>query len=82
MRVTCIADMTQALVQPPPHRLPALQTFSVAMAADSVVLQGKQLVVRMQYDDTISVTQCYLEQVLSSIDQVRHLTEPSNHKLL
>lgn len=36
----------------------------------SELLTGKQLVVRMQYDDTIEVTRSHLDNVLASIGQV------------
>ena len=39
---------------------------------DPRILVGKQLVVRMQYDDNISVGQCEMDNVLDSIVQVSH----------
>ena len=38
--------------------------------AQTDLIQGTQLVVRMQYDDAIVVPQCYLDHLLSDIVQV------------
>ena len=48
------------------------------MATDSAPLDdfltGKQLVVRMQYDDSITVSRCHLDKILNAIDQVAIFT--------
>ena len=44
------------------------------MATDSAPLDdfltGKQLVVRMQYDDSKTISRCHLDKILKAIDQV------------